>query len=183
MSTISKKPFPILELNPALILREHTISDAQDFLDYYTNPKVHQHILAKPAKNLLEAESEIMYCRNLYYNNQGIYWCIARRDNNKMIGAIGVYINYRHRRAELCYDLAEPYWGQGVISDAIGVIKQFLFYQHHINRIEAITLNDNPASIAVLIKQGFQHEGHLKHYKFFDNKSHDVEIYAVTKQG
>lgn len=181
MNSKLNRDFPCLDLDQQLYLREHKLTDAVDFLDYYTNSEVHQYILASPPNNLLESESEIMHCRNLFYTNKGIYWSIARKDNQRMIGAIGVYITAKHRRAEICYDLGRDYWGQGIISRAIQAIKNYLFSKRNIQRLEAITLADNPASIKVLEKNGFQHEGRLHSYKFFNNQAYDVEIYALTR--
>lgn|SRR3990167_185207 len=181
MNNDIKKTFPCLDLDQRFLLREHELRDAKEFLDYYTNSNVHQYILATPPTNILESESEIMYCRNLFYNHQGIYWTIARKDNDKMIGAIGVYINYQHRRAELCYDLNHHFWGQGITSRAIHVVKNYLFHKLQIHRLEAITLDNNPASIKVLLKEGFVHEGRLHQYKYFNHQSHDIEMYAVTR--
>lgn len=96
-----------------------------------------------------------------------------------MIGAIGLYINNQHYRAEVCYDLSYQYWNQGIMTKAIKIIADFSFYHIPINRIEAVTLKENIASITTLKKVGFVREGTMKNYRYFNGQSHDVEMFAI----
>ena len=48
-------------------------------------------------------------------------------------------------------------------------------------RIEAVTRIENKASIALLKKAGFQHEGTLKSYRYYDKRAWDVEMFAIIK--
>ncbi|WP_423062270.1 GNAT family N-acetyltransferase [Candidiatus Paracoxiella cheracis] len=158
------------------------IEDTEAFFDYYTDPQVAQYILASNPRNLAEASAEVHYCRNLFKHKRGIYWSLARKEDNRMIGAVGLYINNHHYRAELCYDMARPYWNKGIMTKALQAVLELCFNQIGINRIEAITLNENVASMALLKKLGFVYEGALKNYRYFNGKSHDVEMFALTPE-
>lgn len=174
--------FPTLELDNNFLLREHVAEDTLAFFQYYTDPEVAKYILATNPKTIDEAHAEIMYCRNLFYQKMGIYWSIVRKDNNQMIGAIGLYINNHHHRAEICYDLSRDYWGQGITTKAIRKVLAFSFNHIGVNRVEALTMKENDPSRALLLKTGFIHEGTLANYRYFQNESHDVEMYGVTQQ-
>lgn len=158
------------------------IKDTEAFFDYYTDPQVAQYILASNPRNLTEASAEVHYCRNLFKHKRGIYWSLARKEDDRMIGAVGLYINNHHYRAELCYDMARSYWKKGIMTKALQAVLELCFNQIGINRIEAITLNENVASMALLKKLGFVHEGALKNYRYFNGKSHDVEMFALTPE-
>jgi len=174
--------FPTLDIDQDFFLREQMIEDTEAFFDYYTDPQVAQYILASKPKNLLEASTEIQYCRSLFKEKRGAYWSLARKNDDHMIGAIGLYINNQHYRAEICYDMARAYWNKGIMSKALNIVLEFCFNQIGINRIEAITLYDNKASIALLKKLGFTHEGALKNYRYYNGKSYTIEMFAMTPE-
>lgn len=171
--------FPNLVLNDKFHLREQSLNDTEAFFNYYSDPLVAEHILATTPNNLADARAEIQYCRNLFYYKRGIYWTIACKEKDEMIGAIGLYINNNHHRAEICYDLSRHYWGQGIMTQAIHRIVEYAFQKINIHRLEALTLKANHASIAVLEKVGFVHEATLKNYRYYQNQPHDVEMYGL----
>lgn len=177
-----KQPFPILDLDDNFYLREQCLSDTAAFFEYYTDPKVAQYILASNPKNHAEASTEIQYCRDLFYQRHGIYWTIARKDNDRMIGAIGLYINNFHHRAEICYDLSRAYWRQGIMTRVIHRVLMYAFLHIGVNRMEALTMKENIASMGVLEKNGFAHEGQLRNYRYFQGRSHDVEMFGLTPE-
>ncbi len=178
--SIYQKPFPILEFNEAYYLREQSLEDTAAFFEYYSDPIVSEHILASIPKDLTSAMNEIHYCRSLFYNKSGFYWSIAQKSNQCMIGAVGLHINNPHNRGEICYDLHKAYWRCGIMSNAIGRILQFAFECIQLDRIEAITTKTNTASIALLKKLGFLHEGTLSNYRQYKNQPHDVELFGIT---
>ncbi len=180
ISNIYQNPFPTLDLDDQYILREQSLEDTEAFFKYYTDPDVCQHILATTPKTMSAASDEIHYCRNLFYAKSGLYWTIARKDNKQMIGAIGLYMNNHHHRAEICYDLAKPYWRKGIMVKAIKKVMDFAFREIGVFRIEALTLKENIPSIAVLQKLGFIQEGSLNNYRYFKGKTYSVELLAVT---
>ncbi len=175
-----QKPFPTIDLDETYILREQMLSDTEDFFGYYTDPDVGKYILAAKPVSLLEASNEVQYCRNLFYTKQGIYWTIAKKSDNKMIGAIGLYINNMHHRAEICYDISKDYWRKGITAKSILAVVNCAFKQLDIIRVEAVTQKINIASVKLLEKVGFHHEGTLKQYRYYNNKAWDIEMYSMT---
>ncbi|HLD84747.1 MAG TPA: GNAT family protein, partial [Coxiellaceae bacterium] len=120
-------------------------------------------------------------CRNLFYTKQGVYWTIAKKSDNQMIGAIGLYVNNMHHRAEITYDLARDYWRQGITKKAILAVVQFAFANMEMVRIEAVTRHENTASSELLKSVGFIHEGTLKQYRYYNEKAWDVEMFAMVR--
>ena len=176
-----QKPFPILPLDEHYYLREQSLDDTEDFYRYYSRPEVGRHIFAARPTNSFEAESEIYYCRNLFRSQRGIYWSIAEKASNKMVGAIGLYINNFHHRAEISYDLAPEYWRHGIMTKALQTVTQYAFNEIGLDRVEAVTVKENVASIQLLLKCGYLYEGTLRNYKRFEEKPRDVEMYACVK--
>jgi ribosomal-protein-alanine N-acetyltransferase len=179
---IYSEAFPVLEVDENWILREQTLEDTETFLRYYSAKEVHKHILATEPLNLADAADEIHYCRNLFYQKKGIYWSLADKKTNTMIGAAGLYININHQRAEISYDLSKDYWRQGIMSKVLQKIIDYSFNHINLQRIEALTLHINEPSQKILLKLGFVHEGMLHNYRYFNGRNHDVEIYGLTPE-
>ncbi len=176
------RKFPKLNIDDNYVLREQTVEDTEAFFEYYSDPSVGRHILATKPRSIAEASAEIHYCRSLFQFKRGIYWTIAERNSNKMIGAIGLHINTHHRRGEISYDLSREYWNRGIMTKAMIKVVEFCFVNIGLKRVEAITLEVNGPSIAVLKKLGFIHEGTLKNYRYFNGASHDIEMYSITPE-
>ena len=172
--------FPTIEFDEQYILREQKLEDTEAFFRYYTDHEVGQYILATKPATLLEASKEVQYCRNLFYSKQGVYWAIAKKSDNEMIGAIGLYMNNMHHRAEITYDLGKPYWRQGIMKKAMQAVIDYAFREMKLLRIEAVTRNENTASIQLLKHLGFAHEGTLKNYRFYNDRAWDIEMFAIV---
>jgi ribosomal-protein-alanine N-acetyltransferase len=179
ISAFYQQPFPTIDLDDAYILREQTMEDTENFFHYYTVPEVGEHILATKPATLLEASKEVHYCRNLFYSKQGVYWTIARKSDNQMIGAIGLYMNNTHHRGEITYDLSRDYWRKGIMRKTINAVVKYAFQEMKLLRIEAVTRFENKASIELLKKCGFTHEGTLRDYRYYNHKAWDVEMFAI----
>ncbi len=174
------QPFPTLEIDDEIYLREQRISDTDDFFKYYSDPEVGKHILATNPTTPEEAKQEIEYCRKVFEQKRGIYWTIATKSDDRMIGAVGLYINNFHHRAELCYDLSQEYWRKKVMSRAINRVLSYAFLYMGIHRMEAVTTPHNDASIGLLERLGFDREGQLKNYRFYQGKTHNIEMFGMT---
>lgn len=180
---VYQKPFPVLIIDDQFTLREQSDNDTQPFFDYYSkDPEVTKYILATVPTSLEEANAEIQYCRNLFYHKRGVYWTLARRDNNQIVGSVGLYMNNHHHRAEICYDLAKAYWRKGIMERVLRKVIDYAFDKLGVFRIEALTLKENAASIGILEKLGFIREGTLHKYRYFKEVPRDVELFATTQE-
>ncbi len=100
-------------------------------------------------------------------------------------GGIGLHTGndvYR-RTAELGYWLAEPFWRRGIMSSAVRAIVHYGFAQLPLERIEAYVFANNPASVRVLEKAGFDYEGRLRRNVIKDGEILDSLVYARLRDG
>jgi [ribosomal protein S5]-alanine N-acetyltransferase len=179
MSENNLSPFPDLTINDQYSLREQFESDAADFLAYYSDQDVCQHILADIPNTLEKAQYEIEYCRQLYYSHRGIYWAIAEIKSNRMIGAIGVYFKEKQHVAEICYDLNKQYWRKGIAYAAMCTAIDYLKSQPRFTELQALTMKQNQASNKLLEKIGFRYHTTLPSHRHFQGHWHDVELYKL----
>ncbi len=176
---LHEKTFPVIDLGD-FVLREKNADDVEDFFKYYSDPQVNKFILCDIPQNIEDARRELYYWRNIFYQNDGIYFAIARKDNNQLIGSIGLTSNnFYHKRIELSYDLAKEYWRQGITSRAIYAVAKHAFEEMNINRIEAFTAVDNIPSKNLLLKCGFEYEGCLRKHRYHHGNYVDVDIFSL----
>jgi len=118
----------------------------------------------------LNAEKDSQYAFAITYNGQ-------------VIGSIGVFRkdNVHRFTAELGYYIAEPYWGKGIMTEAVKQMSAFVFANTDIVRIFAEPYANNTASCRVLEKAGYQFEGVLRKNAIKKGQMMDMRMYALIK--
>ena len=103
--------------------------------------------------------------------------------NGEAVGGIGLHpqADVHRKNAELGYWLAEPFWGKGIITNAIKEIVAFGFKTYDINRIFARPFATNIGSQKVLGKAGFVLEGRFDKTFFKNGEFLDEFVYAVRR--
>ena len=99
------------------------------------------------------------------------------------IGGIGLILGTDIFRcsAEVGYWLGEPYWGKGLMTDALTLITEYAFKNFDLTRVWAGVFDWNPASAKVLEKAGYTFESRKKRSAIKDGKIVDELIYAVVR--
>lgn len=106
-----------------------------------------------------------------------------RNSAGQMIGVVSSdshQIGTSHR-AEIGYWLAFPYWGRGLMTDAVRAYVKYAFTELQLLRLTAHVFEFNPGSIRVLEKNGFQLEGHLRKHVRKEGRLFDVRFYGLLK--
>ncbi len=98
------------------------------------------------------------------------------------IGCIGLHLgqDVHCKTAELGYWLAEPFWGRGIMSEAVTEFSRYAFGAFDLQRIYAVPFESNRGSIRVLEKARFICEGRMRASIFKDGKVLDSFLYART---
>jgi ribosomal-protein-alanine N-acetyltransferase len=116
---------------------------------------------------------------------QGKEVCFAIRETGgKLIGIVSadhLEIGTSHK-AEIGYWLARPYWGQGIMTDAVRVYVGYAFAELQLLRLVAHVFEFNLASARVLERNGFQLEGRLRKHLRKDGKLIDARFYGLLKE-
>ena len=80
------------------------------------------------------------------------------------VGAVG-YVpgdDVERYSAEIGYWLGEELWGRGIVTEALSLVTTHAFRELNYLRLFALPFADNPASIRVLEKAGYEREALLK---------------------
>ena len=165
-------------------LRDITLSDAEGYYNILSHPEVSRYFSDEDIPTSIEsAVSEIKFWGSLFYRKQSIFWAIEDLNTKKLIGTIGFnQWNIKNRRAEINYDLAYEYWGQGIMTNILGNVLSFSFNKMNINRIEARTMVDNVRSQKLLEKVNFQYEGCIREYRIVRGSPIDVLVYSTLRK-
>ncbi|NND31336.1 MAG: GNAT family N-acetyltransferase, partial [Saprospiraceae bacterium] len=106
-------------------------------------------------------------------------WAI-RNGEGEQIGGIGLLFSHgiRSHRSELGYWIGKSYWSLGIMTEVVDTFSNHIFNNSRIIRLEALVFDGNQASIRVLEKAGFTHEGFLQKAFLKDKKYIDAHLYS-----
>ncbi len=104
---------------------------------------------------------------------------IFRRRDGAALGYCDITTQFREdlQYAKIGYTIHGPYWGRGYATQCVGLLEKIGFEQLDFHRLEAHVDLDNPASKAVLRKNGFLFECVRKGFILEDGTWTDNEIY------
>jgi 8-oxo-dGTP diphosphatase len=83
-----------------------------------------------------------------------VVFALERRTEPGLVGCAGLIID--REAAEVGYWIGRPFWGHGYAAEAVRRLLRLAFGSLGLARVQAETLADNPASVRVLEKAGFE---------------------------
>ncbi len=151
--------FPALA-TPRLILRELVPTDAADLFAFRGDPEVQKYDSDPPMREIAEAFGAIERAAEHFANKKGISWGIHLKDENRIVGSLGFYFwDQAYYKTDLGYSLARAYWRRGIMTEAVQAAMAFGIEKMGLHRINVDTRMDNTASVRLMQKLGFVHEG------------------------
>jgi ribosomal-protein-alanine N-acetyltransferase len=127
------------------------------------------------------AEVWILSQRGAWERGEELVLAIVRREDDALLGAIGLTLAGADRRAELGYWIGVPYWGRGYATEAARALLDYGFRVLALERIHAHHMTCNPASGRVLHKAGMAHEGRLRRHLMKWGRLEDLELYGILR--
>lgn len=103
--------------------------------------------------------------------------------DGEAVGSIGIFpgTDVHRCNAEIGYCLAEPFWGRGIMTAAIGRVCDYGFATFGVDRIFARPFGVNSASHRVLEKAGFTLEARFSGTIVKDDVRYDELYYAIRR--
>ena len=108
----------------------------------------------------------VKFFDKLSNRDKGYSFLIFLNDKNKLIGEININ-NIQRGVVQSCsigYWISENKMGLGYMRESISILKEFIFNDLKLHRIEAACLPRNMRSLRTLLKSEFEIEGHAKKY-------------------
>lgn len=166
-----------------LVLREFAIDDAQEmFHNWAHDPEVTKYLIWTPHKDVEETEEILSGWVERYGDGSYYNWAIELKETGEVVGSITVVQqDDRARRAHIGYCLGKAWWRQGIMSEALSAVIDFLFSEGYL-RIDSRHDVNNPHSGGVMKKCGMQFEGVLKGYDWNNTGICDAAFYAILAE-
>ncbi|MFI5128624.1 MAG: GNAT family N-acetyltransferase [Chitinophagales bacterium] len=178
MLAINFTPFPDLT-SERLRFRPLIPEDVNEIFGLRSDERVNRFIGRTQCKSFEEAGAFINKINRNIHNNESIYWAIAFKNDNKLIGTICLWnIQPENYRAEIGYELNPEYWGKGIMTEAIPTIIEYGFETMKLHSIQADLDPANSPSVVLLERNGFVKEGHFKESTYFNGKFSDRVVYS-----
>ena len=118
-----------------------------------------------------------------YSDKKYYHWAITLKDNgDEPIGDIAVVrMDEEVSMAHIGYCIGRAWWHQGITSEALKAVMNFLFDVVDVNRIESRHDPRNPNSGGVMKKCGMKYEGTLRSSDWNNQGICDASYYSLLK--
>ncbi|MGV3489186.1 MAG: GNAT family N-acetyltransferase [Tuberibacillus sp.] len=152
--------FPNLETE-RLFLKILTLDDAEALYRHFSDPEVTRFMDIETCKSTEEARGLIQE----HLDDEGCRWGLFDKESQQLIGTAGFHCIRKTDdgfMAEFGYDLAQAFWGKGLMPEALLAVLDFGFTQMKLDIIDATVEPENDRSIKLLNKLGFTKHEELK---------------------
>lgn len=163
-------------------IRKWELTDAKDLAKTLSNTKIQDNLRDGLPYPYTEQDG-IAYISAMLSADENDTFAFAITVEEKAVGSIGVFrqSNIHRQTAEMGYYIAEEYWGQGMMTEAVKQVCRYVFEKSDIIRIYAEPFAYNAASCRVLEKAGFQYEGTLRKNAVKNGKIIDMKMYSLLR--
>lgn len=152
----------------ALVTHANNHNIARNLRDRFPFPYTSEHAEAY-LRRATEVQDDLVFCLEV---------------EGAAAGGIGLHPmdDIYRLSAELGYWLAEPFWGRGIVTEAVQAVVRHGFNLLPLVRIEASAFVNNPASARVLEKCGFTFEGVRRHNVIKEGQILDLLGYSILRE-
>jgi len=107
-------------------------------------------------------------------------WIIESEGN--LIGTVSLHqVSWPHLHADLGYQIDAAYQGQKIGGRAVSMLIEKAFQESRLNRLIALIHSENVASIKIVERLGFQHEGTLRSHFQIGGQFVNEEIFGLLR--
>lgn len=148
-----------------LVLRPFAVNDADAmFQNWASDPEVTKYLTWPTHTDIKVTKTILEDWVSHYSDPQYYHWAIVPKDNgDSPIGSIAVVdLEDAVEKATVGYCIGRPWWHQGIMTEALAAVLDFLLNRVGVRRADAYHDPRNPHSGAVMRKCGMVYEGTLR---------------------
>jgi ribosomal-protein-alanine N-acetyltransferase len=163
------------------LLRHFRKGDETDIVKYANNRKIYRATMAMPYP-YSAGDARVWIEQNQAEARRKLPGMVsfAIDIGGEVVGCVGLSDIEGHKAAA-GYWLAEPLWGRGITTRALGLATRYGFDEVGLRRIYAHVFPFNKASIRVLEKNAYKLEGRLRKESEKDGRLFDMCLYAKVR--
>lgn len=166
-----------------LDLRPFTLDDAEAMYRNWASDKDVTRYLTWPSHADISVSREVLREWTAKYQDTSFYqWAIALKERpEEPVGSIGVVntIDDRIQMAHIGYCIGKKWWHQGITSEALQRVIEYLFEEIGVHKVESRHDPRNPNSGLVMKKCGLRYEGTLRQSDWNNQGLCDASYYGL----
>ena len=167
---------------PRLILRKARMEDTEPMFRNWANDAEVTKFLTWPAHGSIEVSERVLASWVDCYQKDDYYqWMIVLKETGEPIGSIKASTVGRAESAHIGYCIGKAWWHQGIMSETLKAVMDFLFDEVGYHRVEAMHDPNNPHSGGVMKKCGMKYEGTLRQADRNNQGICDASYYGILK--
>ena len=165
---------------PRLQLRPLILRDAKDLHLAFSDPETTRYLDFATCRDLHDTMKRVGMA-TIVMPQWHATWAIVLRGSAEVIGVVNYHHRESwHRRLEIGYVLARPYWRRGLMREAMQPFLRYCFEDLAMHRLEATIVPDNSAGIRFAESLGFQREsGVLRDRLLVGEEYRDIVMYGL----
>ena len=163
-----------------IYLRPLEVEDVDSFVMWLSDEEIRQCLgMRTPFNRLRERE----YIEGLYKDDREIVLCIVLRDNDELIGAVGLHdISMVHRNTELGIVIGnKSCWSKGYGTEALNLMIGHGFDQLDLHKIFLRVFCFNTRAIHAYEKAGFRREAVFREHSYANGNYCDDHFMGILK--
>jgi len=141
-----------------LVLRPFKVTDVDAAFAWFGDPVVMRFTVTGPDTSIEQTRSRLSYFEKHQQTHGFSKWVILDAASGVAIGDSGLLVLPECGWIDLGFRLSQPYWGQGLATEAASAWVRVAFDEYQIHRLGAFVHPENVASIRVLEKLRFHAE-------------------------
>lgn len=163
-----------------LLLRPFRPDDAGDVFAYTVDERFGRFLgdLPRPYRRT-DAERMIVGDTSSDWHQHPVF---AIQFEGVVIGRISAYMDHRHGRAELGYDLAPAHWGKGLAAEAGRAVIDWIFATYAVEKVTARADAGNDRSWRLMERLGMTREGLLHSHRVLRDGRSDEVVYGLLRE-
>ncbi len=163
-----------------VLLRSLDERDLDALFEVFSDPQVMRYWSSGPLADRAAAETLLADIRAKAARRELYQWGVAGVDDDVVVGTCTLLqVDTGNGRAEVGYALAHAQWGRGLMTEALGALIGHAFGELGLRRLEADVDPRNAASIRLLERLGFRHEGLLRERWRVAGELQDTALYGL----
>ena len=168
---------------PRVVLRKLKKANALDVWRNGNNRSVARYSFRPYPYTLEQAQQFIRGARRGARNGTRCHLGIELRSRPGVIGVVGLFsIDYQNKNAEIGCSLGKPYWGQGLMKEAMQVMLGYAFQRLGLRRVYAYISIHNIPPQRLVESLGFTREGLLRKCRFRKGRFRDYYVYGMLRE-
>ncbi len=121
-----------------LKLRQLRLNDAPQIFEFNSNIETLKYVPRTPFTKIEQTIEKTDFFINSFSKKEAIWWAFVQKKSenfDKLIGYGGLIdIDKDSNKAEIGYGLLQPFWGKGLMCEAVKSICNFGIGQMHLNK-------------------------------------------------